>query len=227
MSNRLSFFNIFGIKFLIKKRVIILNLKKFFIILTAAVVVFIGTQANAATVAETKAMIVSQAMELGIDPALALSLAKVESNFRQEARSAAGAVGIYQLMPSTAKKMGVNPYTLEGNIKGGLKYYLMMYRMFGSKELALAAYNAGPGNVKKFNAVPPYAETKRFVDKILYQQKLHQNDPSILQAKAPKPVIKPENVESGISENHHPIDLDKQKQSSIIIKMIDQEITAI
>lgn len=183
-----------------------------------------GIRANAATVDETKAMIVAQAMEMGIDPALALSLAKVESNFRQEARSAAGAVGIYQLMPSTAKKLGVNPYTLEGNIKGGLKYYLMMYKMFGSKELALAAYNAGPGNVKKFNAVPPYSETKRFVDKIIALQKIHQNDPCVLQAKAPAPVLKQEVAEV---ENINPVDLDMQKQSSIIIKMIDQEITAI
>ena len=180
--------------------------------------------ADAATVAETKAMIVNQALEMGIDPALALSIAKVESNFRQEARSAAGAVGLYQLMPATAKKLGVNPYTIDGNIKGGLKYYLMMYKMFGSKELALAAYNAGPGNVKKFNAVPPYAETKRFVDKIIAQQKIHQNDPCILQAKAPAPVVKAETAEA---ENFNPADLDLQKQSSIIIKMIDREVTAI
>jgi len=220
MSNRLRFFNIF--LFILSKRVIILNLKKIFIMF--AIVFVSGVQTYGATVAETKAMIVAQAMEMGIDPALALSLAKVESNFRQEARSAAGAVGIYQLMPSTARKLGVNPYTLEGNIKGGLKYYLMMYKMFGSNELALAAYNAGPGNVKKFNAVPPYVETKRFVDKILTQQKIHQNDPCVLQAKAPAPVV---TVDAPEVENFNPADLDKQKQSSIIIKMIDQEVTAI
>lgn len=205
-----------------------MNIKKFFIILTIAVTFFAGNQANAATLAETKAMIVSQAIELGVDPALALSLAKVESNFRQEARSAAGAVGLYQLMPTTAKKLGVNPYTMEGNIKGGLKYYLMMYKMFGSKELALAAYNAGPGNVKKFNAVPPYAETQRFVNKIIAQQKLHQDDPCIIQAKAPVPVVKTGPSTNEISqESVVPVDLDRQKESSIIIRMIDQEITAI
>ena len=194
--------------------------------LAVAVLFFTGLNVSAATVAETKAMIVSQALEMGVDPALALSLAKVESNFRQEARSAAGAVGLYQLMPSTARKLGVNPYTAEGNIKGGLKYYLMMYKMFGSKELALAAYNAGPGNVKKFNAVPPYAETRRFVDKILAQQKIHQNDPCVLQAKAPvaeNNVTVSENTEEDVK----PVDLNEQKQSSIIIKMVDQEITAI
>ena len=115
-----------------------MNFKKIFITLAVGIAISTSLQANAATISETKQMIVSQALELGIDPALALSLAKVESNFRQEARSAAGAVGIYQLMPSTARKIGVNPYTLEGNIKGGLKYYLMMYKMFGSNELALS-----------------------------------------------------------------------------------------
>jgi hypothetical protein len=216
----------FGFISILNKRLIILSLKKIFISLAATVLFFTGLNVNAATLTETKAMIVSQALEMGIDPALALSLAKVESNFRQEARSAAGAVGLYQLMPSTARKLGVNPYTAEGNIKGGLKYYLMMYKMFGSKELALAAYNAGPGNVKKFNAVPPYAETRRFVDKILAQQKIHQNDPCILQAKAPDSVNN-----ASLSENDEeiitPVDLDRQKQSSIIIKMIDQEVTAI
>lgn len=195
--------------------------------MTVAVLFSMGNQANAATVPEIKAMIVAQAIELGVDPSLALSLAKVESNFRPEARSAAGAVGLYQLMPITAKKLGVNPYTIEGNIRGGLKYYLMMYKMFGSKELALAAYNAGPGNVKKFNAVPPFAETQRFVNKIISQQQLHRNDPCILQAKAPVPVAISGPSESEIMENAAPIDLDRQKQSSIIIKMIDQEITAI
>ena len=70
-------------------------------------------------------------------------------------------------MPSTARRMGLNPYSLNDNIKGGIMYYKMMYKMFGSMELALAAYNAGPGNVKKYKAVPPYSETKRFVSKIM------------------------------------------------------------
>ena len=61
-----------------------------------------------------------------------------------------GAVGIFQLMPSTARRMGLNPYSLDDNIKGGIMYYKSMYKMFGSMELALAAYNAGPGNVKKY-----------------------------------------------------------------------------
>lgn len=104
-------------------------------------------------------------MKWGVDPAIALSIARTESGFRHEARSSHGAVGVYQLMPSTARRMGLNPYSLNDNIRGGIMYYKKMYNMFGSVELALAAYNAGPGNVKKYNAVPPYGETRRFVSK--------------------------------------------------------------
>jgi soluble lytic murein transglycosylase-like protein len=104
---------------------------------------------------------------MGVDPAIALSIARTESGFRHEARSSHGAVGVFQLMPSTARRMGLNPYSLNDNIKGGIMYYKKMYNMFGSVELALAAYNAGPGNVKKYNAVPPYGETRRFVSKIM------------------------------------------------------------
>ncbi len=115
-----------------------------------------------------KAIIVKNAISLGVDPAIALSIARTESGFRHEARSSHGAVGVYQLMPSTARKMGLNPYSLNDNIKGGIMYYKKMYSMFGSVELALAAYNAGPGNVKRYNnAIPPYAETRRFVSKIM------------------------------------------------------------
>ena len=181
-----------------------MNIKKILTII-ALMLFFACTQANAATVEEVKAKIVNQALELGVDPALALSIAKVESNFRQEARSAHGAVGVFQLMPSTAKKIGINPYSMADNIKGGLKYYLMMYKMFGSVELALAAYNAGPGNVKKYNnAVPPFGETQRFVQKIMALQNVHKNDPAVLQAMAPKPVVDVQPVaadeEEGVQE---------------------------
>ncbi len=209
-----------------------MNIKKTFTILGLALLLGC-TQANAYTLDEIKATIVNQAVELGIDPALALSIAKVESNFRMEARSSCGAIGVFQLMPSTAKKIGINPYSLSDNIRGGLKYYLMMYRMFGSVELALAAYNAGPGNVKRYNnTVPPFGETKRFVEKIMALQNVHKNDPAVLEAMAPKPVL----IQSGtvIEEvkeeefaQEEVIDLEAQKASSVIIETIMQEVTAI
>lgn len=239
MSTKLTFrylsWNLIPKQQFTRLRVVILNIKKTFTILSLALILGC-TAANAYTLEEIKTTIVNQAVELGIDPALALSIAKVESNFRMEARSSCGAVGVFQLMPSTAKKIGINPYSLSDNIRGGLKYYLMMYRMFGSVELALAAYNAGPGNVKRYNnTVPPFGETKRFVEKIMALQNVHKNDPAVLQAKAPKPVVvktapvvqeevKPE---PQTEQKEEVIDIEAQKASSVIIETIVQEITAI
>lgn len=136
---------------------------------------------NPHDVATVKETIVKHSRELGIDPALALSIAKSESGFKHEKRSHNGAVGVFQLMPSTAKRLGVNPYYLSENIKGGLMYYKKMYNMFGSTELALAAYNAGPTAVKKYNKVPPYGETKHFVSSIMneYNKQKSNPDPEI------------------------------------------------
>lgn len=139
-------------------------------------------QTQAATSKATvKDYIVKHSLEMGVDPALGLSIAKMESGFVHEKRSSYGAVGVFQLMPSTARKLGYNPYYLSDNIRGGLMYYKMMYQKFGSVELALAAYNAGPGNVSKYKGVPPFAETKRFVKGIMseyYAQKANP-DPAI------------------------------------------------
>lgn len=132
--------------------------------------------------------IVKQSIELGIDPALALSIAKTESGFRHDKRSSFGAVGVFQLMPSTAHRMGLNPYFISDNIKGGLMYYKRMYDMFGSTELALAAYNAGPAAVKKYKSVPPYGETRRFVSGIMAEYHRQKNHPdfAIQRAKSAK-----------------------------------------
>lgn len=148
----------------------------------------VGTPAFASDINTVKSSIVKHALELGVDPAIAMAIARTESGFRHEAKSAHGAVGVFQLMPSTAKRMGLNPYLLNDNIKGGIMYYKMMYKMFGSMELALAAYNAGPGNVKKYNAVPPYAETKRFVNKIMTDYHNYKKNPDPIMVKATKPV---------------------------------------
>ena len=147
-------------------------------------------QVQAATTEDVvKEIIVKHSLEMNIDPALALSIAKKESGFKHELKSAHGAVGVFQLLPSTAKRIGYNPYYLSENIKAGLTYYKMMYKMFGSTELALAAYNAGPGNVKRFGGkVPPYAETKRFVNQIMleYHKQKVNPDPTIVKVKNEK-----------------------------------------
>ena len=145
---------------------------------------FVSASAQAADVNTVKATIVKHAIAMGVDPAIALSIARTESGFRHEARSSHGAVGVFQLMPSTARRMGLNPYSLNDNIKGGIMYYKKMYNMFGSVELALAAYNAGPGNVKRYNnTIPPYSETRNFVRKITADVKRQKAAPDPIVAK--------------------------------------------
>lgn len=160
------------------------------VVLTIMVVCSLCSQVNANqhSVSTVKESIVKHSIELGVDPALALSIAKSESGFRHEARSRGGAVGVFQLMPSTAKRLGVDPYCLSGNIKGGIMYYKRLYNMFGSTELALAAYNAGPGTVKRYNKVPPIGETKRFVSNIMseYSRLKTNPDPAIVKVKNTK-----------------------------------------
>ena len=162
-------------------------MKKLLLFTIMLVVLNFTAPAQAADINSIKVSIVKHAIELGVDPAIALSIARTESGFNHNARSSHGAVGVFQLMPSTARRMGLNPYLLNDNIKGGIMYYKSMYKMFGSDELALAAYNAGPGNVKRYNkTIPPYAETRRFVSKIMtdYNYYKKNSDPSIKTAKA-------------------------------------------
>lgn len=103
----------------------------------------------------------------GVDPMLVRAVIEVESNYRPRARSPKGAMGLMQLMPATAEAYNVgNPYDPKANIAAGVKHLKSLIDKWGV-ELALAAYNAGEGAVKKFNGVPPYRETRNYVSKIL------------------------------------------------------------
>ncbi len=117
-------------------------------------------------------IIMQTAAEYGVDPKLVKAIAIAESNMNQEAISPVGAVGVMQLMPETAEDLGVDPYDKSDNIVGGTRYIRQMLDTFdGNVPLAVAAYNAGPGAVKRYGGIPPYSETKNYVGKVmdLYQ----------------------------------------------------------
>lgn len=117
--------------------------------------------------ADVKALLVAEAVKQGVDPRLVLNMARQESNFDQAARSPKGAIGVMQLMPATAKQLGVNPYDLRENIAGGVRYVKQQLRRFGTPTLAAAAYNAGPGAVQKYGGIPPFRETLRYVRRVV------------------------------------------------------------
>ncbi len=108
------------------------------------------------------------AQKYQLDPKLLYAIAKVESNFNPQAVSPKGALGVMQLIPSTAKLVGVeNPFDPAENIHGGAKYLKYLLERFGDLRLALAAYNAGPKAVEAYRGIPPYQETQRYVDLVL------------------------------------------------------------
>jgi hypothetical protein len=106
--------------------------------------------------------------EQGIDPRLVKAVIQVESAFQERARSRKGAMGLMQLMPETARQYAVaDPYDARSNIEAGIKHLKSLIKRMPSLSLALAAYNAGEAAVQRYRGMPPYAETRDYVSRIL------------------------------------------------------------
>ena len=115
----------------------------------------------------------------GVPPALVKAVVATESSFNPRAVSAKGAQGLMQLMPATARSLGVEqPLHVEQNLDGGVRYLRSLIDRYGDWTRALAAYNAGPTAVDRYGGVPPYAETRQYVDRVLtYYRRYHGDFP--------------------------------------------------
>lgn len=137
-------------------------------------------------------LVASIARRHEVEPSLVDSVIRVESNYNPNAVSSAGAMGLMQLIPSTAKRFGVNDtFHPEQNIEGGVRYLKYLMQLYnGDERLALAAYNAGEGAVAKYKGIPPYPETQNYVYQV--GKKLGQSREAEKRAKAVKPQPKPD-----------------------------------
>ncbi len=137
-----------------------------------------NVEARAKSLAET---IRRYARRHGLDPALVKAIIHVESCFDKRAVSRVGAQGLMQLMPDTARQLGVRDdevFDPDKNIEAGVRYFRQMLESFKDLDKALAAYNAGPGAVKKYNGIPPFRETQKYVRRVRAQYQRYRSEAS-------------------------------------------------
>jgi len=119
------------------------------------------------------------ARQNNVNPALVKAVIHAESAFNPHAVSPKGAQGLMQLMPGTARMLGVrNPFSPSSNIHGGTKYLAQLIKTFGNEALAVAAYNAGHGPVNRYNGIPPYSETREYVKRVFRLKKQYTLRPN-------------------------------------------------
>lgn len=126
-------------------------------------------------------LIMASALRHGVDPALMKAMMHTESGFNPNARSPVGAQGLMQLMPATAKRFGVaNAWDPAQNIEGAAKYIKYLTGRFSNLQHAIAGYNAGEGNVSKYGGIPPFRETRDYVQRVMSRyNNLYRNDPNL------------------------------------------------
>jgi soluble lytic murein transglycosylase-like protein len=124
-----------------------------------------------------KTEIATASHDYGVEEAVVRAIIHAESAFRPNALSRVGAQGLMQLMPATARRFGVgNPFDAAQNIRGGVQYLAFLLKRFnGNLDLAAAGYNAGEGAVDKYNGVPPYSETRRYVQRVALLAQRYRN----------------------------------------------------
>jgi hypothetical protein len=125
------------------------------------------------------ALIQQVARRYEVPAALIKAVVKTESNFQRHAVSSKGAQGLMQLMPGTAADLGVeDAFSPEENLRGGTRYLRAMIDRYGDWKHALAAYNAGPGRVDQYGGIPPYRETREYVERVLHYYRRYDGDSS-------------------------------------------------
>ena len=134
-----------------------------------------STQRRLPRVARFDDLISDAARDHRLPPALLKAVIAAESHFNPGAVSPKGAQGLMQLMPATSRQLGVgDPFTAEENVRGGARYLRELVDRFGDLSRALAAYNAGPSVVDQYGGIPPYRETRQYVDRVLtYYRRYH------------------------------------------------------